>query len=64
MKARKQLHRSAPPTPLDEDELSAVSGGGVSHSELVIQKLVDKASPKLYEAACKGSHIPEVNIVM
>jgi type VI protein secretion system component Hcp len=27
----------------------AVKGGGVNHSELSIVKLVDKATPKLYE---------------
>lgn len=34
----------------------------VEFSELVITKLVDKASPKLFEACTKGSHIPEVTI--
>lgn len=34
----------------------------VEFSEFVIDKLVDKASPKLFEAACKGVHIPEVTI--
>jgi type VI protein secretion system component Hcp len=34
---------------LDEKALDKVVGG-------------DKAAPKLYEAACKGTHIPEVTI--
>jgi type VI protein secretion system component Hcp len=35
---------------LRDDELDAVSGGGgVSHSDFVIHKLVDAATPKLYE---------------
>ena len=34
----------------------------VSHSEFVITKLLDAATPKLYEACCKGTHIPEVVI--
>jgi type VI secretion system secreted protein Hcp len=38
------------------------SAEAVEFSEFVIQKLVDKASPKLFEAACKGTHIPEVTI--
>jgi len=32
----------------------------VNHSEFSMTKLVDAATPKLYEAACKGTHIPEV----
>ena len=32
-------------------EIESVSGG-----------LIDKASPKLHEAACKGTHLPEVVI--
>ena len=38
------------------------SAEAVQFSELKIQKLIDKASPKLFEAACKGTHIPEVVI--
>lgn len=34
----------------------------VEFSEMVIDKLLDKATPKLYEAACKGTHLPEVTI--
>jgi type VI secretion system secreted protein Hcp len=34
----------------------------VDHSEFTIVKLLDAATPKLYEAACKGTHIPEVVI--
>ena len=30
------------------------------HSPFSITKLLDAATPKLYEAACKGTHIPEV----
>src|SRR5262245_49952345 len=32
------------------------------HSPFSITKLLDAATPKLYEAACKGTHIPEVTI--
>jgi len=32
----------------------------VSHGEFQIVKLLDAASPKLLEACCKGTHIPEV----
>jgi len=42
------------------------AGGGtaeaVEFSALTIEKAIDKASPKLFEAACKGTHIPEVTI--
>lgn len=42
------------------------AGGGTANaaefSELTIEKLIDKASPKLFEAICKGTHIPEVVI--
>jgi len=42
------------------------SGGrtaeAVQHSEFQIEKMVDAATPKLYEAACKGTHIPKVTI--
>jgi type VI protein secretion system component Hcp len=37
---------------LADSELAAVTGG----------KLIDKPTPKLYEACCKGTHIPEVTI--
>ena len=36
---------------LDDIELDAVTGG-----------VIDRATPKLYEAACKGTHLPEVVI--
>jgi len=36
--------------------------GKVDHSEFSIVKLLDAATPKLYEAACKGTHLPEVVI--
>jgi type VI secretion system secreted protein Hcp len=38
------------------------SAEAVEFSELKIQKLVDKASPKLLEAACKGKNLKEVVI--
>ena len=48
---------------LDDTELNAVTGGeSVPHSEFKIVKLLDAATPKLYEAACKGTHLPEVVI--
>lgn len=38
------------------------SAEAVEFSEFIIEKLIDKATPKLFEAACKGTHIPEVII--
>jgi type VI protein secretion system component Hcp len=37
---------------LEDTELDVVAGG----------KLIDAATPKLHEAACKGTHLPEVVI--
>ncbi len=34
----------------------------VQHSQFTIVKLLDAATPKLFEAACKGTHIPEVKL--
>ena len=47
---RELMHNSKAVHELKDEELDAVSGG------------VDAATPKLYEAACKGTHIPEVTI--
>ena len=52
---------------LSEKRLDEVRGGGrdqagLSHFEFNIVKLTDAASPKSYEAALKGTHIPQVTI--
>ena len=60
----KSLCSVAALNPIDDDELSNVSGGRAEHSDFHVMKLIDSASPKLYEAACKGTHIPEVTIEM
>jgi len=44
---------------------TASSTGGataerVNHKPFVFDHLIDKASPKLYEACCKGTHIPKI----
>ena len=41
-----------PDLPLTSDQATDVKGG----------KAVKAATPKLYEAACKGTHLPEVVI--
>jgi type VI secretion system secreted protein Hcp len=38
------------------------SAEAVQFSEITIEKLTDKASAKLFEAACKGTHLKEVTI--
>jgi type VI secretion system secreted protein Hcp len=42
------------------------AGGGTAEaaefSALTIEKAIDKATPKLFEAACKGTHLGEVTI--
>jgi len=40
------------------------SQGTVSMGEITVTKQIDKASPKLNEALCKGTHIPEIKIEM
>jgi type VI protein secretion system component Hcp len=58
MEPRKFSRSSAPASGFrperrrEGNALVAVSGG----------KLIDKAPPKLYEACCKGTHIPQVAI--
>src|SRR5215210_7552682 len=45
---------------------SNTGGGGgagkVVPSDFSIMKALDKATPKLFERMCEGSHIPEVNV--
>lgn len=44
---------------------SSVGGASaerVNFNDLIIAKLVDKATPKLFEACCSGKHIKEVTI--
>jgi type VI secretion system Hcp family effector len=40
------------------------SVGRVQLRELYFDKLADTATPKLYEACCKGQHIPSVTLVV
>jgi len=39
------------PRLLRDDELDAVSGGDIKHSEFIIVKLIDKSTPLLFLAA-------------
>jgi type VI secretion system secreted protein Hcp len=40
------------------------SRGDVSMGDITVTKQIDKASPKLNEALCKGTHFPEVELEM
>jgi type VI secretion system secreted protein Hcp len=55
-------HGVAQPASVTQKSAGGRSAEAVNHSEFTITKLVDAATPKLYEAACKGTHIPEVTI--
>jgi len=55
-------HAVTQPPSVTQKSAGGRSAEEVDHSEFTIVKLVDAATPKLYEAACKGTHIPEVTI--
>lgn len=55
-------HGVVQPVSVTQKTAGGRSAEAVQHSDFVITKLVDAASPKLLEAACKGTHIPEVTI--
>lgn len=43
---------------------SGLTAGSVEHRDLVIRKLVDKASPNLYSHCCTGEHIPSADLII
>lgn len=55
-------HGVTQPASVTQKTAGGRSAEEVNHQEFRIVKLVDAATPKLYEAACKGTHIPEVTI--
>jgi type VI secretion system secreted protein Hcp len=55
-------HEIAQPPSVTQKTAGGRSAEAVTHSEYCVVKLLDAASPKLFEAACKGTHIPEVTI--
>src|ERR1051325_6601308 len=57
-------HAITQPPSVSQKTAGGRSAEEVNHSEFTIVKLLDAATPKLYEAACKGTHIPEVVIEM
>ena len=55
-------HGITQPASVTQKSAGGRSAEEVNHSEFSIVKLLDAATPKLHEAACKGTHIPEVTI--
>lgn len=55
-------HEIAQPASVTQKTAGGRSAEAVQFNEFRIHKLVDAASPKLYEACCKGTHIKEVVI--
>jgi type VI secretion system secreted protein Hcp len=55
-------HEIAQPASVTQKTAGGRSAEAVHFSEFRIHKLIDAASPKLAEACCKGTHIPEVVI--
>ena len=53
-------HGVAQPPSVTQKSAGGRSAEEVNHKEFSIVKLLDAATPKLYEAACKGTHLPEV----
>jgi type VI secretion system secreted protein Hcp len=55
-------HAITQPASVSQKTAGGRSAEEVNHSAFGIVKLLDAATPKLHEAACKGTHIPEVVI--
>ena len=55
-------HAVTQPPSVSQKTAGGRSAEEVNHSEFSIVKLLDAATPKLHEAACKGTHLPEVVI--
>lgn len=53
-------HEITQPPSVTQKTAGGRTAEAVEHSEFRIVKLLDAATPKLYEAACKGTHLPEV----
>ena len=53
-------HAITQPASVTQKSAGGRSAEAVNHSEFSIVKLLDAATPKLVEAACKGTHLKEV----
>lgn len=58
----KYVHEISQPPSVTQKTAGGRSAEAVQFSEFLIYKLVDAATPKLAEACCKGTHIPEVTV--
>jgi len=57
-------HEMRQPTSATVSSQGGATSERVDMGDFTIVKGLDKASPKLYEACCKGTHIPTVTIEM
>jgi len=55
-------HGVAQPASVTQKSAGGRTAEEADHSPFSIVKLLDAATPKLYEACCKGTHIPEVTV--
>jgi type VI secretion system secreted protein Hcp len=55
-------HAITQPASVTQKSAGGRSAEEVDHSEFSMVKLLDAATPKLHEAACKGTHIPKVTV--
>ena len=55
-------HEITQPPSVTQKTAGGRTAEAVQHSEFTVVKMLDSATPKIHEAACKGTHIPEVTI--
>ncbi len=55
-------HRVEQPASATASSSGGATAERVNHSTFDIVKLIDKASPKLFEACCTGKHIKEITL--
>jgi len=54
-------HALEQPASATASSVGGATAERINHKPFVIEHLIDKASPKIYEACCKGTHIKEIN---
>ncbi len=55
-------HEMVQPASATASSAGGASAERVDHKDFSVAKLVDKSSPKLYEACCTGKHLKDVTI--
>jgi len=55
-------HAVSQPSSVTQKSAGGRSAEEADHSAFSIVKLLDAATPKLYEACCLGTHIPEITV--